>query len=54
METKKALEILKTALDLATGNGVFKRIEDSAAIIQAFNAIAEKLQKNEQDNAIPN
>jgi hypothetical protein len=54
METKKALEILKTALDLATGNGVFKKIEDSAIIIQAFNVIAEKLQKSEEHNAITN
>jgi hypothetical protein len=49
MNEKQALEILKSALDLATSKGVFTRLEDSFTIIQAYNKIAEKIQKEETD-----
>lgn len=43
MNEKQALDVLKSALDLATQKGVFPNLESSAAIIQAFNVISEKL-----------
>ena len=49
MNEKQALEILKSALDLATSKGVFIRLEDSFTIIQAYNKLAEKIQKEDTD-----
>lgn len=46
MEQKKALEILKAALDLAVSKGTFGRLEDIQAIILAFNVIAKDYETN--------
>lgn len=54
MNEKQALEVLKTGLDLATAAGVFKNLNDCNAIISAFNVIAQKFAKDEQDHADTN
>jgi hypothetical protein len=46
MEQKKALEILKAALDLAVTKGTFTRLEDVQAVIMAFNIIAKDYETN--------
>ena len=49
MKEKQALEILKAALDLATSKGVFTNLNDSFAVIQAFNLVSEKLITEESE-----
>jgi hypothetical protein len=49
MKEKQALEILKAALDLATSKGVFTNLNDSFAVIQAFNFVSEKLTAEESE-----
>ena len=46
MEPKKALEIIKAALDLAVTKGTFGRLEDIQAVIIAFNVIAKEYENN--------
>ena len=46
MEHKKALEIIKAALDLAVTKGTFGRLEDIQAVIIAFNTIAKDYETN--------
>lgn len=46
MNEKQALEIIKAVLDQATLKGVFQNIDSSAAAIQAFKIIADKLNKD--------
>ena len=48
MNTKQALEVIKGALDLATSKGAFTNLETSAAIIQAYNVLSEKLTKEDE------
>ena len=50
MHTKQALEIIKQVLDLATEKGIFKTINDSMTIIEAYNVIFKKLNDNEVSN----
>lgn len=47
MNTKQALEVIKGALDLATSKGAFVNLETSAAIIQAYNVLSEKITKDD-------
>lgn len=47
MNTKQALDVIKSALDLATSKGAFHNLETSAAIIQAFNVLNEKIGKED-------
>ena len=49
LTTKQALEIIKLVLDQATEKGVFKNINDSFAVINAFNVISEKIMIDESD-----
>jgi hypothetical protein len=49
MTTKQALEIIKLVLDQATEKGVFKNINDSFAVINAFNTISEKIISDESN-----
>jgi hypothetical protein len=51
LTTKQALEIIKLVLDQATEKGVFKNINDSFAVINAFNIISEKVISDE-NNAV--
>jgi hypothetical protein len=52
MTTKQALEIIKLVLDQATEKGIFKNINDSFAVINAYNIISEKITSDES-NAVP-
>jgi hypothetical protein len=54
MNEKQAIEVLKTALDLATSKGVFGTLNDSYAVIQAYNVISAKILKDEQVDAPAN
>lgn len=47
MNEKQALDLLKAALDLATSKGVFATLNDSAAVIEAFNTLSKKLLQND-------
>ena len=46
MDHKKALEIIKAALDLSVTKGTFGRLEDVQAVIVAFNVIAKEYKTN--------
>jgi len=48
MTTKQALEVIKGALDLATSKGAYVNLETSAAIIQAYNILSEKISKEDE------
>lgn len=48
MTTKQALEVIKGALDMATSKGAYTNLETSAAIIQAFNVLSEKISKEDE------
>lgn len=50
MNEKQALEVLKAALDLSTSKGVFATLDQSATVINAYNIIAAKFQKDETSN----
>lgn len=50
MNEKQALEVLKTALDLATSKGVFGTLNEMNTIIAAYNVISSKILKDEQNN----
>lgn len=52
MNEKQSLEILKAALDLATSKGVFNTLNDSAAVIEAFNVIAKHLETKKDGSEI--
>ena len=52
MNEKQALDILKAALDLATSKGVFTTLNDSAAVIEAFNVIAKHFEPKKDDTKI--
>lgn len=47
MNEKQAIEVLKAALDLATGKGVYSNLNDMNTIITAYNFVASKLIKDE-------
>lgn len=47
MTEKQALEVIKMILDLASEKGLFKSLNDSLAAITAFNAVSEKILKEE-------
>lgn len=47
MTTKQALEVIKGALDLATSKGAYVNLETTAAIVQAFNVLSEKITKED-------
>jgi len=53
MTTKQALEVIKGALDLATSKGAYNNLETSAAIIQAFNVLSEKITKEDVQSDEP-
>lgn len=48
MNEKQAIEVIKQVLDLATSKGIFATINDSAAVIEAYNIISKKI-NNESD-----
>ena len=52
MNEKQALDVIKAALDLATQKGVFSRLDESFAVIQAFNVVSEKIVKKDESDAI--
>ena len=43
MNEKQAIEVIKQVLDLATAKGIFATINDSAAVIEAFNIISKRI-----------
>lgn len=49
MNEKQAIEVIKQVLDLATAKGIFATINDSAAVIEAYNIISEKIKSNENN-----
>lgn len=50
MNEKQAIEVIKSALDLATSKGVFGTLNDMNTIISAYNVIASKMLKDESQS----
>ena len=48
MTKEQALQVIKQALDMSIAAGVFKSINDAAAILNAFNTIQQPVSDNEK------
>lgn len=49
MNEKKALEVLKAALDLGVAKGNYQNLNETLAVIESWNVIAKKFEIEKQD-----
>jgi len=52
MNEKQALTILKTLIDVSIKRGVFENLEATLEVNNAFNFVAEKILKKEDEQSI--
>jgi hypothetical protein len=49
MDTKKAMDVIKQFIDQATGEGLFKSVDQVLVAAAAFNAIKQALESKSRD-----